>query len=256
MNYTGNEFKVDRLIVKAYENRQDMGIAAAKYTSSLLKKILQKKEQIRMVFAAAPSQNEFLENLCKIPGINWSRIVAFHMDEYIGLPDDHPARFVNYLNRNLFDKVPFGAVHRINSSNGINEECRRYSKLVSEAPIDIVCLGIGENGHIAFNDPGVAHFNDPKIVKPVQLDQVCRLQQVNDGCFPDLTSVPKEALTLTIPTLTSADYMVCVVPGKTKSKAVNRTLNGPISEECPASILRRHDNCQLFLDTASFGGGH
>jgi glucosamine-6-phosphate deaminase len=245
-------FTIDRLKVKVYESRREMGVAAAEYAGNLIKQILGEKQIVRMVFAAAPSQNEFLAHFCTIPGIDWSRVEAFHMDEYVGLPEEHPARFVNYLNRNLFEKVPFGCVHRIQSENP--QECERYSRLLGKAPIDIVCLGIGENGHIAFNDPGVADFHDPETVKVVQLDRECRMQQVHDGCFPDLESVPTEALTLTVPALTSARYMVCVVPGPTKRAAVERTLHGPVSEECPASILRQHPDCELYLDTASYGG--
>lgn len=205
-----------------------------------------------MVFAAAPSQNEFLEALVEDKDIDWSRITAFHMDEYIGLEEDAPQRFSQFLKERLFDLVKPGELHLIQSSNGAEEECRRYAELLNKAPIDIICLGIGENGHIAFNDPPVADFNDPHTMKPVELDDACRQQQVNDGCFPSFDDVPTHALTLTIPTMMSASHLFCIVPGTTKREAVMHTLNGPITTDCPASVLRNHPDCTLYVDTDSY----
>ena len=174
------------------------------------------------------------------------------MDEYIGLSSESPESFANYLNQHIFKKVPFKKVHLINGVNQLDKELERYTNLLSAAPIDIICLGIGENGHIAFNDPDVADFNDPKIVKAVTLDQQCRQQQVNDGCFTALNEVPKKAITLTIPTLMSANFLFCVVPGDSKREAVKNALFGPIGTACPASILRTHPSCKFFLDTESY----
>ncbi|GGH86367.1 glucosamine-6-phosphate deaminase [Pullulanibacillus pueri] len=244
---------VDQLKIKTFADRDSMGVAAALHTARLLSELMEKQDQVRMVFAAAPSQNEFLAHLVQLEHINWQRITAFHMDEYIGLPENHPARFSHYLNEHLFHKVPFGDIHYLNSDGDKAAACERYGQLIQAAPIDIVCLGIGENGHIAFNDPGVADFNDPEVVKTVLLDEACRWQQVHDGCFPDLASVPTEAITLTVPTLSSAKSMVCIVPGETKRQAVYETLNGPISEACPASILRRHPQASLFVDQKAYG---
>lgn len=243
----------ERLHVEVYSTRTDMGNAAAHDVVKKMKELLAEKERICMIFAAAPSQNEFLAGLTHADGIDWSRVTVFHMDEYIGLPEDDPRRFSRFLADRLFDIVRPGEVNLINTSKGLETECKRYGELLRAEPIDIVCLGIGENGHVAFNDPWVADFNDPKTVKIVQLDEACRNQQVHDGCFPDLEAVPTHAITLTIPILMAGAYLYCIVPGKTKQNAVKRTLYGRITPECPASVLRRHPNCTLYLDKDSYG---
>lgn len=204
-----------------------------------------------MVFAAAPSQNEFLKSLTQ-EKIDWQRITAFHMDEYLGLESCAPQQFGNFLKARLFDVVQFGSVYYIDSgASDTRAECRRYAELLLKEPIDIVCMGIGENGHIAFNDPPVADFKDPEVVKVVELDEVCRQQQVNDGCFTSIDEVPAQAITLTIPVLMSAHFLSVVVPGKTKADAVEKTMRGPISEQCPASIIRTHADAVVFLDKDS-----
>lgn len=244
---------VDHLKVKVYANRNDMGLAAGNEVAIKITELLSAKDKIRMIFAAAPSQNEFLQTLKSIEGIDWSRVTVFHMDEYIGLPLDAPQRFGTFLRKGLFDEVKPGEVHLIDSSNDIEEECLRYGRLIGMAPIDIVCLGIGENGHIAFNDPPVADFDEKAIVKSVELDRACRQQQVNDGCFSALEEVPTHALTLTIPALFAGAHLFCMVPGSTKTAAVKRTLYGPISTDCPSAVLRRHRDCTLYVDTDSYG---
>ncbi|NPV81227.1 MAG: glucosamine-6-phosphate deaminase [Firmicutes bacterium] len=246
------EFIVDKLNVKSYETRQEMGHAAALAVAEGIKKYLSLKGSCTMVFAAAPSQNEFLDALCSFPGIDWPKVVAFHMDEYVGLPAGAPQLFSTYLREHIFNRVKIGKVYFIDG-NAANpeEECERYAELIRKNPIDIGCLGIGENGHIAFNDPPVADFNDPKIMKIVQLEERCRMQQVHDGCFPRLEDVPTHALTLTVPALMSCKEIYCMVPGPTKTEAVERTLHGPISTECPATALRKHQKATLFLDAAA-----
>ncbi|MEM6846366.1 MAG: glucosamine-6-phosphate deaminase [Bacteroidota bacterium] len=234
-----------------FSTREKMGQAAGQAIQERINTLLSEQDELRMVFAAAPSQNEVLEYLAQSEQIDWSKITAFHMDEYIGLPADAPQRFANFLREKLFDRVPFRAIHLIEGNDNPEQECRRYADLLMEKPIDIICLGIGENGHIAFNDPPVADFNDPKLVKVVELDTRCRQQQVNDGCFSSPEKVPKQAITLTIPTLMGGKHLYCVVPGATKREAISNTLNGQISTECPASILRAHENCQLYLDAES-----
>ncbi|EMS69999.1 glucosamine-6-phosphate deaminase [Ruminiclostridium cellobioparum] len=242
----------DKLKVNIYANRLEMGKAAATAVAERIIKLLADKNEINMVFAAAPSQNEFLEALVNNRQIMWDRINAFHLDEYIGLSPEAPQGFGNFLRRKLFDCVNFKSVNYLNGSgNGEISECERYSKLLKQFPPDIACIGIGENGHLAFNDPPVADFNDKALVKIVELDEVCRKQQVNDGCFTALDMVPVHALTLTIPAIMSAGYIYCMVPGKTKAEAVERTLNGPVSETCPASILRTYEAAELFLDADS-----
>ncbi|GAC1538577.1 MAG: glucosamine-6-phosphate deaminase [Herpetosiphon sp.] len=244
---------VERLAVMVYGHRQAMGSAAARDVASMMQELLTRQERVRMVFAAAPSQNEFLWSLAKIAGVDWSRVTAFHMDEYLGLPNEAPQGFGRFLRDRLFDIVQPGEVHLIESSRDVTVESRRYASLLTAAPLDIICLGIGENGHIAFNDPDVADFDDPDVVKPVALDDMSRQQQVNDGCFPIISSVPTYALTLTIPTLMSGRHLFCMVPGASKRTAVQRTLNGPVSIACPASVLREHPDCRLYLDTAAYG---
>lgn len=244
--------QIENLIVQVYDDRMQMGQAAGVAIAAKMKELLAEKESVRMIFGSAPSQNEMLETLRADQDIDWKRVTAFHMDEYIGLQSGSNQQFSQYLKDQLFSHVDAGAVHFIDSSNQEQEECVRYSQLLNEGSIDIVCLGIGENGHLAFNDPPVADFQDPKLVKVVELDKVCRQQQVNDGCFATLHDVPTHAWTLTITTLLSGSYLYCVVPGSTKRKAVKRTLSDPISTEVPATILRSHPNCTLYLDRDSY----
>jgi len=246
------KYKVDELTIQVYENRALMGEAAAKATAERIRQLLKENETINIIFAAAPSQNEFLENLTNEKEIDWRRIRAFHMDEYVGLDKDAPQRFGNFLKERIFGKLPFKSVFYLDgNAPDLDEECSRYAELMKEYPAEIVCMGIGENAHIAFNDPHVADFNDPYLVKVVDLDTECRNQQVNDGCFKSLDKVPSKALTLTIPALMNAQYAFCMVPGKTKAKAVSNTLNGKISELYPSTILRKHPNASLFLDKDS-----
>ena len=245
---------IDDFSVEVYESRQAMGRAAGMDVAERLRDLLAKQEKVRVIFASAPSQNQFLEQLTREEGIDWDRVTAFHMDEYIGLPDDSPQLFSKYIHDHLFSKVNPSEVHMIKSTNNVEDECNRYGALINQDPIDIVCMGIGENGHIAFNDPPVADFEDSEIMKLVELNKECRQQQVNDGCFPAIDLVPTHALTLTVPTLLSARSIFCVVPGKTKWNAVQSTLYDPISTDCPATILRTHPNCTLYVDQDSFGG--
>jgi len=245
--------QVENLVIQVYETRAAMGKAAATQVAAKIKELLEKKETIRMIFAAAPSQSEFFDTLKKDSSIDWTRVIAFHMDEYIGLEVGASQSFGTFLSEQLFDEVKPGTVHYMDSTKNVNEELLRYGNLIKEEPIDIVCLGIGENGHIAFNDPPVADFNDPEMIKIVELDEVCRQQQVNDGCFAKIEDVPTHAITLTIPALMSGNYLYCIVPGPTKRQAVRGVLQGPVSTENPASILRRHPNCILYLDKDSYG---
>ena len=245
-------FKKDKLDVRIYDTRDEMGKASAADIAACIRKMLEEKEEINMIFSAAPSQNDMLKYLCSYDDIEWERINAFHMDEYIGLEADAPQGFGNFLRKYIFGLKPFKSVNCIDVTAADAEaECKRYSKLLKEKPVDIVCMGIGENGHIAFNDPHVADFNDTELVKVVSLDDICRNQQVNDGCFVSIDDVPKFALTLTVPALMNAEYNFCVVPASTKAWAVNRTLTGEISEECPATILRRKDNAIMYCDADS-----
>lgn len=240
------------LEVRIYPDRGEMGKDAARDVSAAIQKLLENKEEINMIFAAAPSQSDFMKELIADKAIRWEKINAFHMDEYIGLEKDAPQGFGNFLKGHLFDQVPFKSVHLVNGQAEDPEaECKRYAGLLDQHPVDIVCLGIGENGHIAFNDPPVADFNDPKLVKVVELDMPCRQQQVNENLFVGIDLVPTHAITITIPTLLRARQMFCMVPARNKAEAVYATLNGEISEACPASILRTKEDAILYLDRES-----
>ena len=240
-----------KLPVRIYDTRRNMGEAAAADVAACIRELLAVKQEIYMIFAAAPSQNEFLAALAAAPGIEWGRIHALHMDEYVGLPADAPQGFGNFLRAAIFDKVPFASVDYIGTESDPEETCRRYAALLQGIQVDIVCMGIGENGHIAFNDPPVADFNDPLTIKKVALDETCRLQQVHDGCFARIEEVPRYAVTLTVPTMFRARYIFCIVPAPTKATAVRATVCGPISEQCPASILRTHEHAILYTDSDS-----
>ena len=244
--------KVDNLDYIAFDTRAEMGEYAAKEAAQEINRQIKEKGEINMIFAAAPSQNDFLASIIADKSIDWTKIHAFHMDEYIGLPADAPQGFGNFLKNAIFGKVPFASVNYIDCTAADPEaECERYTALLNARKCDVIIMGIGENGHIAFNDPHVADFNDKKTVKVVSLDETCRMQQVNDGCFASIDEVPKYALTLTIPTLVAPESIFCIVPAKTKANAVKRTLCGEINEECPATALRNHKNAKLYLDKDS-----
>jgi glucosamine-6-phosphate deaminase len=244
---------VNRLEVRVYPDRAAMGAAAGADVAAKMRELLQRQEWVRMVFASAPSQSEMLRALSEAEDIDWSRVVAFHMDEYVGLDSDDPRSFARFLRESLFDAVRPGEVQYIDGTAPPEQECERYAAMLGAAPVDIVCLGIGENGHIAFNDPPVADFDDPKTMKPVELDEASRRQQVNDGMFPSIEEVPTHALTLTVPALIFGANLFCVVPGRTKREAVRRALRDKVSTECPASILRQHSGCTMYLDSESYG---
>ncbi len=245
-------FQKDKLAVEIFETRKLMGEKAANDIAKKFNELIDKKGEINVIWAAAPSQNDVLKALTLNKDIKWNKINAFHMDEYIGLSKDAPQGFGNFLKDHIFGLVPFKSVNYIDvSATDAEKEAERYAEVLSKQKIDVVVLGIGENGHIAFNDPPVADFNDKKAVKPVKLDEVCRQQQVNDGCFKSINDVPTHAITLTVPTLFNADYLFCIVPAPTKAKAVYETINGSIDEHCPATVLRLHDNAKLYLDNES-----
>ena len=248
-------FSKDKLMVKIFPTRSEMGKEAAREAAAIIRDFLSYKEEVNIIFAAAPSQNDFLSALLE-HNLVWRRVNAFHMDEYIGLDADAPQGFGNYLKNRFFDKISLKRIFYLGNDPDADtpeKEISRYTELLKQYPPDIVFMGIGENGHIAFNDPHVANFEDPDLVKVVDLDLACRQQQVNDGCFASLSQVPTHAYTLTIPALTMARYIFCVVPTARKAQAVYNTLKGDISESCPASILRTVYNATLYLDNDSAG---
>lgn len=247
------QIQVDQIQLKIFDTRLEMGQTAADEAAICIQKLLETNEEINCIFAAAPSQNEFLAALVAHTDIEWNRINAYHMDEYVGFGIGHPNSFNHFLSKAIFDHVPFKSVNKFNGSNDADEEANRYADLLKKAPTHITFLGIGENGHIAFNDPDFADFNDPLDVKKVELDDICRMQQVHDGCFPTLEDVPKYALTVTIPRLMESQHLFCIVPSEKKHDAVMRTLTGEITEVCPASIMRRTPNTNMYIDAACAG---
>ena len=243
--------KVVNLPVKIFDTREEMGAVAAKEAAKIINEVIAKNGVANVVFAAAPSQNDLLENLLK-EDIDWSKVRGFHQDEYIGIDASEPAGFGNFLNRAIFEKVSFKELHYLLcKADEAEAKCAEYTELLKKYPIDLIFLGIGENGHLAFNDPAVADFNDPKMIKVVELDDVCRQQQVNDGCFATLNDVPKQAMSLTMSFIMSVPHAICVVPTIRKANAVYNALTGPVTTACPASILREHKDAALYLDKDS-----
>lgn len=232
--------KADELNVRVFDSRESMGEAAAKQAVEWIKEVSAKKDEVNIIFAAAPSQNEFLATLSKAD-VDWSKVNAFHMDEYIGLSEDAPQGFANFLRRSIFDLVPFKTVNCLNGQNPDPEaECKRYEGLLLKYPADIIFMGVGENAHLAFCDPGAAFLNDPENVKIVRLAETCRNQQVNDGCFKNLDEVPTHAFTLTLPIMMRVPHMMLIAPTALKANAIHDVVLGPIDEMVPASVVRGH----------------
>lgn len=240
----------DALTVKIFPTRDQMGQQAAQEAVVAMQAMLETQEELNVMFGAAPSQNEVLAALVA-SDLDWSRVNAFHMDEYVSLPVGDERLFSVFLDRAIFEKVPFKQVFRIDPQGTPEDVCPRYAQLLSTYPLDVVFMGIGENGHIAFNDPPYGKFDDAVLVKPVELEQRCRQQQVNDGCFATIDDVPTVALTVTIPAMLSAKYICCVVPAPTKAVAVATCMTGEVTEQWPASILRTKENATLYLDLDS-----
>ena len=245
-------FRADQLNVYVYESRPKMGQAAAAVIAAEIRRAIEERGRAVVILASAPSQNEFLASLADAPDIDWSRVTAFHLDEYLGMDDQAPQSFRKFLIDRLVNKVPLGQFHglRGDAPDG-TEEAKRYAKLFEENPPDFAVLGIGENGHLAFIDPPFCDFNDPEAVKVVELDEVCRNQQVHDGAFTAIDEVPKHALSLTIPTLMAAPKLFAIAPGPAKRHAIKRTIEKPVSTSCPASILRTHKDAHLFIDVVA-----
>jgi glucosamine-6-phosphate deaminase len=244
------ETKVDSLPVTVYQTNKEMGRAAAAEAAEIIRSAVKEKGAASIIVATGNSQLTFLETLRGLSGIDWSKVTIFHMDEYIDLPEGHPASFPTFLGHHLLDHIPApAAFYPVNARVGqLEADCSEYAELLRSYPADFCAMGIGENGHIAFNDPPFAEFDDPVWVKVVRLDQVSREQQVGEGHFGGLDEVPTHAITLTIPALLAAEHVFCIVPEERKAEAVYQTLNGPISELCPASILRQTPQVHLYLD--------
>ena len=244
-------FKIEKLQVLVYDRTVEMGEAAADFVQKKLSEAIQLKGSANLILATGASQFSFLEAL-KEKEIDWQKITVFHLDEYKGISDSHPASFRKYLKERILDDVAPKCVYFLNGdADDLEQEMKEYEEKLKKHPIDIACIGIGENGHIAFNDPAVADFNDPKLVKLVELDEACRNQQLGEGWFPTFDDVPKHALTLTVTAILNCKAISCVVPDQRKSEAVYNSLYNDISTDCPASILRTHPETVMFLDADS-----
>jgi len=241
----------DRMQVRIFQTNQLMGQAAARDFAESLSKILRKQEKAAIIFACANSQLTFLNSLRDVKGIAWDRIIVFHMDEYLGMSDQHPASFARFIREKLVEAVRPGGFYPLNGdAPDARTELKRYTDLMRKYPPHVCVLGIGENGHLAFNDPP-ADFHTKELIHIVNLDPACRTQQVNEGHFPTLDKVPKQALSLTVPALLAPEHVLAIVPEKRKAAAIQAALNGPVSPDCPASILRTHSNVALYLDKDS-----
>ncbi len=244
----------DRLEVRVFADRDAAGAAGAAIAAYVMNEAIAREGRIAVVFASAVSQDGFLKAL-RTHAIEWTKVTAFHMDEYAGMSAQHPASFRRFLKERLFDHVPVAAFHQLDGEAAdTTTECARYAALLAEAKPSLVIMGIGENGHLAFIDPPVCDFHDPRTVRPVVLDDICRMQQVHDGAFETLDDVPRNALSLTVPLFLSIPRALVFVNGAHKAAAVHAALDGPITEACPASALRQHPSATLFLDPAAYSG--
>jgi glucosamine-6-phosphate deaminase len=245
-------FQIGLLKVSVYETKEALGREAACAAAAFVRKAIRKNGKARLLFSAANSQLDMVASLAAESGIDWDAVEIFHVDEYVGLPTSHPESFGGWLERNLVRRVHPGKAHYIaGDATDAERECSRYGTILSQQPMDVSFLGIGENGHIGFNDPHAADFSDPKVVKTVTLDEKCRLQQVEEGHWPDFSSVPTRGFAATCPALVNAEHVICCVPGPRKAAAVRNAVQGPISTACPASLLRTHADARLYLDVQS-----
>jgi glucosamine-6-phosphate deaminase len=239
--------------VEIFSDAEDAGAAGAGMAAAIIREQLEHHGKAAVVFASAVSQDPFLAAL-RTQNLDWQRVTAFHMDEYAGMRPDHPASFQRFLRDRLFNQVPVAAFHGLDAlAPDLDAECDRYAASLRSAAPCLVLMGIGENGHLAFIDPPVCSFQEPRDVRPVELDDVCRMQQVHDGAFATLEDVPKQALSLTVPFFLRIPRALVFVNGERKAAAVKAAVDGPITERCPASALRRHPSATLFLDAAAAG---
>lgn len=245
-------FQAGLLSVAVFPSVAEMAAAAAQRAALVIQEAIRTQGSARIIVATGNSQIEMISRLVRLPGIDWSRVDAFHMDEYVGLSREHPASFRRWIKTRFADVAqPRSVEYLEGDAADLDAEMQRYTKLLQEAPIDLCLAGIGENGHIAFNDPPVADFQDPRVVKVVTLDEACRRQQVGEGHFSGMDTVPAEALSLTCPALMAARVLLLTVPDHRKARAVRDSLQGPVTTACPASITRTHPHAYLFLDSAA-----
>jgi glucosamine-6-phosphate deaminase len=243
---------VDELPVRVYARQPDLAVDAAHMAQQFLAQSVAERGSATAILATGNSQIQFLDELIQLGGVDWSRITLFHMDEYLGVDASHRASFARYMRERVESRVKPKVFHYLNgNADQPLDECSRYADLLQAQEIDLCCMGIGENGHLAFNDPHVAEFDDPWAVKLVSLDLKCRQQQVNEGHFPGVDDMPRFAYTLTIPTLCAVRKVICIAPEKRKAQAVHNALRETVSTSCPASYLRLQKQAVLLLDTDS-----
>ena len=245
-------FQIGNINVEIHSDSKAAGIAAAQSAAKALRKLAETSASVGVIFATGVSQMQTLDALTSIEGLPWDKVCGFHMDEYIGISADHPASFRRYLRERLTGKVSMKDFYEIDgSAPDPKKKAGEYSALLRAADPQLCLLGIGENGHLAFNDPGVADFSDPRDAKIVYLDAACRCQQVAEGWFASVDEVADAAITLTIPALLRVPKLIVSVPGHRKAAVIRRALSGPLSTDCPASILRNHPDTTVFLDLES-----
>jgi glucosamine-6-phosphate deaminase len=248
------QWLVGELTVRVYDSVDALAVDAAAEAIGVISGAIAERGHANVMLATGTSQLVFLARLVEAAGttVDWARVTGFHMDEYVGLPATHPASFERYMRERVVAHLPFGEFHYVNgSAHDADAEAARYASLLEDHPVDLCCLGIGENGHLAFNDPPVADFDDPRDVKIVALEPESRRQQVGEGHFATIDDVPTHAITVTIPALLRAGRVLVIAPEARKAKAVHAALYGPITTACPASILRRQPNATLYLDAES-----
>ena len=244
-------FRVDDLEVRVFASATELGTEAAHDAAAAITSAVEQRGRANVMFATGNSQFAFLDALTSLRGIPWSSVTGFHMDEYVGMDDQHSASFARYMRERIIDVVHPAAFHSVDGTNEPSKECARYAALLRAHPLDLCCLGVGENGHLAFNDPPFADFDDPVDVKEITLDDASRRQQVGEGHFTSIDAVPRTAITVTIPALLGARRVLAIVPEERKAEAVARALHGPVATSCPASILRRTPHATLYLDYES-----
>jgi glucosamine-6-phosphate deaminase len=245
--------RVGRLEVEVHRSAAELATAAAEAATAALRAAVEHRGVANAMFATGNSQLDFVEALVGLEAVPWADVVVLHMDEYLGLGPDHPAGFGRWIRQRITERVQPKAAHYLDGLADPAAECARYAALLRAHPLDLCCVGIGENGHLAFNDPPVARFDDPEAVKVVTLDAACRRQQVGEGHFPTVDDVPTRALTVTVPVLLGAPRVLAVVPEARKATPVRRALEGPLTTACPASALRTAPGATLYLDPDSAG---
>jgi glucosamine-6-phosphate deaminase len=244
-------FRADQLEVRVFSSIDQLAAAAATDAAAAIRSAVDQRNRANVMFASGNSQLAFIAALTARDDVPWDRVIGFHMDEYAGMNADHPASFARYMRERIVDVANPHRFHFVDGTRDSSAECERYARLLREHPLDLCCLGIGENGHLAFNDPPFADFDDPLDVKVIELDDASRRQQVGEGHFATIDDVPRTAITVTVPALMRAARILAIVPEARKAEAVQRALEGPIDPACPASVLRRTPHATAYLDNES-----